>query len=86
MRKFFALSFKGKSLKCVILESLFYALILVAVRVLTSLLLGIPCPRRQASRSTWSGRSSVSTVSRASPLRFSTQPIALRKRKKTDDL
>ena len=41
MRKFFALSFKGKSLKCVILESLFYALILVAVRVLTSLLLGI---------------------------------------------
>ena len=41
MRTFFALSFKGKSLKCVILESLFYALILVAVRVLTSLLLGI---------------------------------------------
>ena len=41
MRTFFALSFKGKSLKCVILESLLYALILVAARVLTSLLLGI---------------------------------------------
>ena len=41
MRKFFPLSFRGKSLKSVILAALFYALIMVAVRVMTSLLLGI---------------------------------------------
>ena len=41
MRKFFPLSFRGKSLKSVILAALFYALIMVAVRVITSLLSGI---------------------------------------------
>ena len=41
MRKFFPLSFRGKSLKSVILAALFYALIMVAVRAMTSLLLGI---------------------------------------------
>ena len=41
MRGFFALSFLGKNLKCVILESLLYALIMVAARVLISLLAGI---------------------------------------------
>ena len=41
MRKFFALSFRGKSLKCVILETLLYAVILVVCRVLMSLVLGI---------------------------------------------
>ena len=41
MRKFFALSFRGKSLKYVILETLLYAVILVVCRVLMSLVLGI---------------------------------------------